>query len=102
MDNQLQDRFKEMATKFNAIIAPVGPVWRSLRSNYPLIELFDPDKTHPSLKGSFVGAMTFYTILFDKDANASTYDAGIPANEIVRIKNALKAVSFEGLSNWKI
>lgn len=101
MDNQLQDRFKEMATKFNAIIAPVGPVWRSLRSNYPLIELFDPDKTHPSLKGSFVGAMTFYTILFDKDANASTYDAGIPANEIVRIKNAVKAVSFEGLSNWK-
>ena len=101
MDNQLQDRFKEMAAKFNAIIAPVGPVWRSLRTNYPSIELFDPDKTHPSLKGSFVGAMTFYTIFFEKDASTATYNAGISANEIESIKNAVKAVSFEGLSSWK-
>lgn len=101
MDNQLQDRFKEMATKFNTMLAPVGPVWRNLRTNFPLIELFDPDKTHPSLKGSFVGAMTFYTIFFEKDASASTYDAGIPNNEIASIKSSVKIVSYDNLSKWR-
>jgi len=101
MDNQLQIRFKEMASKFNMILSPVGPVWRTLRTSAPLIELFDPDNSHPSLKGSFVGAMTFYTIIFDKDASTSTYDAGIPANEIASIKDIVKTVSFDSLTTWK-
>ena len=101
MDNELQKRFKEMQTKFNAILSPVGPVWRTIRNFYPDIELFDPDNYHPSLKGSYTGALTFYTIIFEKDASSSTYNPGIPINEVANIKNAVKQVSFDNLTIWR-
>ncbi|WP_347172566.1 DUF4886 domain-containing protein [Polaribacter uvawellassae] len=101
MDDELQKRFKEMQTKFNAIISPVGPVWRNIRNSFPDIELFDPDNTHPSLKGSFTGALTFYTIIFEKDASSSTYNPGIPNLEVTKIKDVVKEVGFDNLSVWR-
>ncbi len=98
MDNELQKRFIEMQTKFNAIISPVGPVWRNIRNSFPDIELFDLDNTHPSLKGSFTGALTFYTVIFEKDASSSTYNPGIPNPDATKIKDAVKEVSFDNLS----
>lgn len=101
MDNELQKRFIEMQTKFNAIISPVGPVWRNIRNSFPDIELFDLDNTHPSLKGSFTGALTFYTVIFEKDASSSTYNPGIPNPDATKIKDAVKEVSFDNLSVWR-
>ena len=101
MDNELQKRFKEMQTKFNAIISPVGPVWRNIRSSFPDIELFDPDNTHPSLKGSYTGALTFYTIIFEKDASSSTFNPGIPTLEATNIKEVVKEVCFDNLTTWR-
>jgi len=101
MDNELQKRFIEMQTKFNAIISPVGPVWRNIRNSFPDIELFDLDNTHPSLKGSFTGALTFYTVIFEKDASSSTYNPGIPNLDATKIKDVVKEVSFDNLSVWR-
>jgi len=34
------------------LVAPVGRVWRHIRENYPQIQLYSGDGSHPSYIGS--------------------------------------------------
>ncbi|MDP1728419.1 MAG: hypothetical protein Q8M15_16665, partial [Bacteroidota bacterium] len=49
MDSLLQLRYHLMANYNRAELSPVGAVWNYLRSNFPSIELYQSDESHPSL-----------------------------------------------------
>ncbi len=66
MDNLIYQRYVEMARVNEAILSPVGKVWRSIRQQDPSLELYDTDQSHPSYLGSMAAAYTFYTIIFKK------------------------------------
>ena len=87
MDSLLRLRYMQMANNNNAIISPVGAVWRHIRNNYPNIELYNADESHPSLEGSYAAACTFYSILFRKNPSQisfiSTLDSTDASNMIV-------------------
>lgn len=100
MDDMLQLRYPIMAIENDAILAPVGPVWRDLMSTFPVINLFDPDGSHPSLQGSYAGALTFYSILFRKDPNEVTYNPGIFTVEESLVKTAVTKVVYNNLEQW--
>ena len=102
MDDLLQLRYPIMAEDNEAILSPVGPVWRYLNETPPIINLYDPDGTHPSLSGSYAGALTFYTILFNKDPNLVDFNPGIFPIEITQIKDAVTNVVYNDLSQWYI
>ena len=102
MDDLLRQRYLYMANDNQAVTSPVGAVWRYLRENSPQLELYDPDESHPSLLGSYAGAITFYTTFFRKNPNLVTYDAGLPTADAAAIKNAVEQVVFNNLSAWYI
>ena len=79
MDSLLQKNYKQMAgPNFYFVerlpLAAVAAVWRYIRNNYPAIELYDADESHPSLAGSYLAACTFYNMLFRKSPLAITYN----------------------------
>ena len=100
VDDLLQERYLQMADSNQALVSPVAKVWRYLRSNYPSLELFSSDGSHPSLYGSYAAACAFYTIFYKKDPSRCTYLAGIPAMDATIIREAAKKVVYDSLSSW--
>jgi hypothetical protein len=91
-----------MADSNNAVLSPVGAVWHYIRHNFPSIELYQADESHPSLAGSYAGACCFYTTLFRKDPTFISFDSSLPAADAANIRNAVKVVVYDSLLNWHI
>ena len=53
---------------FGVDVDPVGRAFSLCRKEYPDIELYDPDMTHPSLAGSCLSAAVHYISLFGADS----------------------------------
>jgi len=102
MDDLLRQRYQAMANDNNGIASPVGAVWRYLRTNYPTLDLYSGDGSHPSLMGSYAGAITFYCSLFRKDPTLVTFNSSLNVADAAIIKNAVKTVVFNDLQEWNI
>ena len=102
MDSLLRLRYMQMANDNNAIISPVGAVWRHIRNNYPNIELYNADESHPSLEGSYAAACTFYSILFRKNPSQISFISTLDSTDASNIRNAAKLVVYDSLNFWNV
>lgn len=102
MDDLTRERYMYMAQANQAVVSPVGAVWRYIRDNYPTIELYDADGSHPSPAGSYAAACTFYTAIFRKDPTLSTYNFTLSPDDASKIRNAAKQVVFNNMITWYI
>ncbi|WP_196887567.1 PKD domain-containing protein [Aureivirga sp. CE67] len=102
MNNQLINNYTIMANDNEGFISPVAVVWASIRENYPEYELYTADESHPSLTGSYLAACTFYTILFQQDPTAVTFNSTLDAEVTANIKTTVKELVFEDLENWNV
>ncbi|MBC5835489.1 T9SS type A sorting domain-containing protein [Flavobacterium sp. F372] len=102
MDDLLRARYTEMANTNQAIISPVGAVWRYLRTNHPTLNLYSGDGSHPSLAGSYAAACTFNTVLFRNDPQLITFNSSLSVADAEIIKNAIKTVVYNNLSTWNV
>lgn len=99
MDDLLKQRYLQMGQDNQAIVASVGAVWRYIRTNYPEINLYSGDGSHPSFIGTYAAGLTFYSTLFRKNPETVTYTGGITADEFTKIKNAVTQIVFNNLQN---
>jgi hypothetical protein len=102
MDSLIRLRYRMMADSNQAEIAPAGAVWRYIRANYPFIELYDSDESHPSTQGSYAVACSFYTTLFKKNPLSISYDYTLSKAEAADIRAAAKKVVFDSMLYWHI
>lgn len=102
MDDLTRERYMSMAETNHALISPVGPVWRYIRENYPTIELYIADGSHPSVAGSYAAACSFYTAIFKKDPTQLTYKSSLNSSDAKKIRSATKFVVYDSLLTWHI
>lgn len=102
MDSMLRLNYMQMAADNHAVVSPVGAVWHWLRTNYPGMELYNADESHPSPAGSYAAACSFYAAIFRKDPTLITYNFTIPDTDAIKIRNAAKAVVFDSLLTWHV
>ncbi len=102
MDSLLHLRYMMMADTNNAIVSPVGAVWKYLRQNYPQIELYQADESHPSLAGSYAAACSFYTTIFRKNPELITNDYTLSAADAAIIRSAVKTIVYDHLLDWHV
>jgi hypothetical protein len=102
MDSLLHMRYMMMAANNNAVVSPVGSVWKYIRQHYPAIELYQSDESHPSAEGSFAAACCFYTAIFRKDPSLITYNYTLDPDIADYIRSATKLVVYDSLLNWYI
>jgi PKD repeat protein len=91
-----------MADSNDGIISPVGAVWKYLRQNFPLIELYQADESHPSVAGTYAAACCFYTTFFRRDPSLITFNSTLSTTDAANIRAAAKAVVYDTLSEWHI
>jgi hypothetical protein len=102
MDSLLQLRYGYMADTNNAILSPVAQVWRYIRTNYPTIELYNADESHPSVAGSYAAACAFYTVLFRKNPLQITFNSSLDSTTAANIRLAAKLIAFDNLTDWHV
>lgn len=102
MDSLLYERYMYMTQQNNAIVSPVGRVWRYLRTNHPEIELYSSDNSHPTLAGSYAAACAFYTTILRKDPTQIIDFCGLNQSTAQTIQNAVKTIVFDQQSTWYI
>jgi hypothetical protein len=102
MNSDIQTHYKIFADSLKASMSPVGTVWANIRQQYPSIELFDPDESHPSLAGTYAAACSFYAAIFRSDPTQITFNAGLSNADAANIRLAAKQVVYNNLNGWNI
>lgn len=102
MDDALAQNYQILANSNDALVSPVGAVWRYLRENHPELDLYSGDGSHPSQTGSYVAACTFYTTFFRNDPTLITYNYNESDADADMIKSAVKTVVYDNLTQWNI
>ncbi len=78
-------------------VVPAGPAFAASIAKRPDINLYAPDKRHPSLAGTYLGASVVMATLFKKSPVGNTYTAGLPAD----VAQHLQAVAWETVQSFK-
>ena len=65
---RLDDAFTRLAQKLDAAIVPAGLAWTVARLEAPSIQLHMPDRSHPTMAGSYLNALLFYRCLAGRTA----------------------------------
>jgi hypothetical protein len=100
MDTTIRNSYLILTNNLNGEVSPVSVVWSYIRQNYPGIDLYQADESHPSVAGSYAAACCFYAMLFKKDPALITFDSGLAATDAAIIRNAAKTIVFDTLQLW--
>ncbi len=82
MTEGLYDAYCQAAQIAHAEVSPVGLCFAAIVDKYPEIDLYDPDKSHPSYAGSCVAALSHYKTVFGEmpsDLSALKLDSEVAA-----------------------
>ncbi|MEN9700568.1 MAG: hypothetical protein RLZZ301_1766 [Bacteroidota bacterium] len=102
MNARLRAAYLRIADSTHASVSPVAVAWKYVRDNYPSINLYAQDGSHPSLEGSYLAACVFYTSLFHKSCVASTFNPGIGHGDAFTMQQVATAIVLDSLPIWKL
>jgi hypothetical protein len=97
MTEQLAAEYLKAGRANNMRVVPAGPAFAASIAKRPDINLYAPDKRHPSLAGTYLGAAVTMATLFKKSPVGNTYTAGLPAD----VAQHLQAVAWETVQSFK-
>jgi hypothetical protein len=97
MTDQLAAEYVKAGRANNMRVVPAGPAFAASIAKRPDIVLHAPDKRHPSLAGTYLGAAVVMASVFKKSPVGNTYTAGLPAD----VAHHLQAVAWETVQSFK-
>jgi hypothetical protein len=77
MTAQLAEQYTLAGNANNALVIPAGLAFAKAVSKRPSLELYQPDKRHPTLAGTYLAACTTYAALQRKSPVGNKYTAGL-------------------------
>jgi hypothetical protein len=77
MTEQLADAYVKVGNANNAMVIPAGLAFAKSIALRPDLNLYVPDKRHPSLMGTYLAAHVVYASLFKKSSVGNGYTAGL-------------------------
>ena len=96
MTESLHDSYCQAAEIAHAEVSPVGLCFAEILNKHPEIDLYDPDKSHPSYVGSCVAALSHYKTVFGEmphDLSALKLESDVVAkltaivDEVVQVED---------------
>lgn len=102
MQERLTNAAVRMADSIEASISPVGVAWKYVRDNYPTINLYSSDGSHPSFEGTYLAACTFYASLFRKTPVGASYIGTLSSTTATILQNAAALAVLDSLDRWNL
>lgn len=101
MQFRIKNQYLRFADLLDARISPVGEVWKTVRSSYSGINLYDPDNQHPSLEGSYLSACTFFASVFGESPLNNAISVKITPETRQIIEMNASQVVLNNLNQWR-
>jgi PKD repeat protein len=102
MNFRLRNAYVRISDSAQASVSPVGVAWKYVRDNFPAINLYSADGSHPSMEGTYLAACTFYASLFRKSPLGATYTAGLNSTVAQQLQAAANLSVLDSLSTWHL
>jgi hypothetical protein len=96
MIGPLSDEYTKAANANDALVIPAGLAFARAIAKRPDLELYQPDKRHPSLAGTYLAACTVYAALYGKSPVGLKYTAGL-SHDVVAL---LQASAWEAVQEY--
>jgi PKD repeat protein len=102
MNFRLRDAYLRIADSSKASVSPSGPAWKYVIDNYPTINLFSSDGSHPSYAGSYLSACVFYSSIFQKSPVGASFIGSLDANTALILQQAAALTVLDSISTWRL
>ncbi|MFM6947002.1 MAG: DUF4886 domain-containing protein [Flavobacteriales bacterium] len=102
MNTRLRAAYLRFADSANAGVSPVGVAWKYVRDNYPAINLYQQDGSHPSMEGSYLAACVFYSSLFQKSCIGNNFNPGISQADADILQQVASTIVLDSLALWNL
>jgi hypothetical protein len=102
MNDRLRLAYLRFVDSTESSVAPVGVAWRYVRDNYPTIQLYSGDGSHPSVAGTYLAACTFYASLFRKSPVGASYLSTLDATTAGILQSAAALCVLDSLETWHL
>jgi hypothetical protein len=86
MQQQLDAAYLLIAQDLKVPVAPVGFTWYVTRHDYPDIELWQADGSHPTPAGTYLAACVFYASIFRENPEGLSFHGGISDEEALALQ----------------
>jgi hypothetical protein len=96
MTSQLAEQYTIAGNNNDALVIPAGLAFANAISKRPELEFYMPDKRHPTLIGTYLGACTIYASVYKRSPVGNTYLAGIDP----KLANFLQATAWETVQQY--
>ena len=80
MTAQLAEAYTTAGNDNGALVIPAGLAFARVVAERPDLQLYQPDKRHPTLAGSYLAASTSYAALYGRSPEDNSYTAGLDAD----------------------
>ena len=97
MTKSLASAYITAGNRNGIMVFPVGLAFQRSQKANPDIELYTPDKRHPSKAGTYLMAAVIYASIYKVSPVGNSYDYGLGRN----IQNRLQKTAWETLSYYK-
>lgn len=96
MTAQLAEQYTRAGQAHGALVIPAGLAFAKAIAREEGVQLYDADKRHPSLAGTYLAAATVYAALYGQSPASSTYTAGLDAALAAR----LRAIAWDTVTEY--
>ncbi|MBK6629263.1 MAG: PKD domain-containing protein [Flavobacteriales bacterium] len=102
MQALLRERYLQMTTDNAAACAPAGAAWAHVRDQYPGINLYATDGSHPSMAGSYLVACTMYATFFGRSPVGAYHPTTLHPDTAGLLQAVAATVVLDSLATWNI
>jgi hypothetical protein len=101
MQYRIERQYLRFADKLNVGVCPVGMVWKEVREFNPEINLYNDDRFHPILTGSYLSACAFYTTIFGETPYKNSANVELHPFQKEVIELAATKIVLNNLARWR-
>ena len=90
---------RDVAAELSVEVAPVGLAWERASQERPQINLYGPDREHPSLSGTYLATCVVYTAIYGRDPGGIAY---VPSGMTPEETQFLQRVAWQTLQGYRL
>ncbi len=88
MTDALAEQYTLAGKANDALVVPAGLAFARVISKRANVELYEPDRRHPSLAGTYLAACTVYATLYQQSPVGLRYTAGLPTETVTLLQRS--------------
>jgi hypothetical protein len=96
MTEKLAEAYTTAGNANNALVIPAGLAFARVVKERPDLNLYQPDKRHPTLMGTYLAASTVYAALYHRSPEENSYTAGLPTD----VAKYLRATAWRTVQDY--